>query len=79
MKGQVKIRYSPDVDAMVITVRAGRPAYGDEVVPGVILHYNEKDELVEIEMLDASELLSAAVQEMAKTTKEALVQAKATG
>jgi hypothetical protein len=44
----------------------------------VILHYNKKDELVEIEILDASELVSATVREMAKTTREALVQAKAT-
>jgi uncharacterized protein YuzE len=78
MKGELKLKYSPDADAIVITVRAGRPAYGDETAPGVILHYNEKEELVEIEILDASELVSAAVQEMAKTTRETLIQAKAT-
>jgi uncharacterized protein YuzE len=78
MKGALKIKYSPDVDAMIITVRAGRPDYGDEKAPGVILHYNKKGELVEIEILDASELVSATVREMARTTREALVQAKAT-
>jgi uncharacterized protein YuzE len=78
MKEKLKIKYSPDADAMVITVRGGRPDYGDETAPGVILHYNKKDELVEIEILDASELVSATVREMAKTTREALVQAKAT-
>jgi uncharacterized protein YuzE len=77
MKGGLKVRYSPDADAMVITVRAGRPDYGDETAPGVILHYNKRDELVEIEILDASEFVSATVQEMARTTREALVQAKA--
>jgi len=77
MKEELKLKYSPDADAIVITVRAGRPAYGDETAPGVILHYNKKDELVEIEILDASELVSAAVREMAKTTRELLVQAKA--
>ena len=77
MKEELKIKYSPDADAMVITVRPGRPDYGDETAPGVILHYNKKDELVEIEILDASELVSATVREMAKTTREALVQAKA--
>ena len=59
MKEGLKIKYSPDADAVVITVRAGRPAYCDETAPGVILHYNKKDELVEIELLDASELVSA--------------------
>jgi len=78
MKEELKLKYSPDADAIVITVRAGRPTYGDETAPGVILHYNKKDELVEIEILDASELVSAAVREIAKTTRELLVQAKAT-
>jgi len=77
MKEGLKIKYSPDADAIVISVRAGRPAYGDETAPGVILHYNKKDELVEIELLDASEFVSAAVREMAKITRELLVQAKA--
>jgi len=48
------------------------------MAPGVIMHYNKKNQLVEIEILDASELVSAAVREMAKTTREVLVQAKAT-
>ena len=76
MKQELKLKYSPDADAIVITVRAGRPAYGDEMAPGVIMHYNKKNQLVEIEILDASELVSAAVREMAKTTRQALVQAK---
>lgn len=77
MKGKLKVKYSPDADAMVITVRSGKPDYGDEKAPGVIMHYNKKDELVEIEILNASELVSATVREMAKTTREALVQAEA--
>ena len=78
MKQELKLKYSPDADAIVITVRAGRPAYGDEMAPGVIMHYNKKNQLVEIEILDASELVSSAVREMAKTTRQVLVQAKAT-
>ena len=77
MKGKLRVKYSPDVDAMVITVRSGKPDHGDEKAPGVIMHYNKNDELVEIEILDASELVSAAVREMARTTREALVQAEA--
>jgi uncharacterized protein YuzE len=74
MKEEPKIRYSPDADAIVIAVRAGRPAYGDELAPGVIMHYNKKNQLVEIEILDASELVSAAVREIAKTTRQVLVR-----
>ena len=76
MKEGLKIKYSPDADAIVISVRAGRPAYGDEMAPGVIMHYDKKNQLVEIELLDASEFVSAAVREMAKTTREVLIQAK---
>lgn len=62
---------------MVITVRPGKPDHGDETAPGVIMHYDKKDELVEIELLDASELISETVREMAKKTREALIQAEA--
>jgi uncharacterized protein YuzE len=78
MKDKLKVKYSPDADAMVITVKPGKPDHGDETAPGVIMHYNKEDELVEIEILDASELISATVREMAKTTREAFVQAQAT-
>ena len=78
MKGKLKVKYSPDADAMVITVRSGRPDHGDETAPGVIMHYDKKDKLVEIEKLDASELISTTVREMAKATKETLVHAEAT-
>ena len=76
MKEGHKIKYSPDADPLVINVRAGRPAYGYETAPGVIMHYDKKNQLVEIEILDASELVSAAVREMAKATREVLIQAK---
>jgi uncharacterized protein YuzE len=76
MKGKVKVKYSPDVDAIVITVGSGRPDHGEEKAPGVFMHYDKKDKLVEIEILDASLLVSATVREMAKTTREALVQAE---
>lgn len=76
MGGEVKLKYSPDVDALVITIGDEKPAYGDEVAPGIILHYGEGGKLVEIEMLDASDFLSAAVKEMAKTVKAAIQPAQ---
>ena len=39
MKSKLKVKYSPDADAMVITVRSGKPDYGDEKAPGVIMHF----------------------------------------
>jgi uncharacterized protein YuzE len=77
MKSKLKVKYSPDADAMIITVGSGRPDHGDEKAPGVIMHYDKNNELVEIEILDASELISATVRQMAKTTKKALIHAEA--
>jgi uncharacterized protein (DUF433 family)/uncharacterized protein YuzE len=78
MKGKLKVKYSPDADAMVITVGSGRLDHGDKTTPGVIVHYNKNNELLEIEILDASELISATELEIAKTKKEASVHAKTT-
>ena len=30
MKGKLKVKYSPDADAMIITVGSGKPDHGDE-------------------------------------------------
>jgi uncharacterized protein YuzE len=64
-----ELKYSPDVDILIIKVRDGKPAYGNEVAPGIILHYSDKDELIEIEMLDASETIFKAVQEITNKGK----------
>lgn len=42
MKSKFKVKYSPDADAMITTVKAGKPEYGDEKAPGLIMHYNKK-------------------------------------
>jgi hypothetical protein len=57
---------------MVITVKPGKPDHGRETAPGVIMHYKKEDELVEIEILDASELISATVREMAENDKRSI-------
>jgi len=72
MKEESRIKYSPDVDAIVVIVRNKKPSYGEEIAPGIIFHYSADDELVEVEVLDASDFLSAAMQEMVRSTKKAL-------
>ena len=50
----MKLSYSPEDDALVITLKDEALSYGEEISDNIIAHYSEKDELVEIEILSAS-------------------------
>ena len=51
----MKIRYDQDVDALTIILKQDIPVdESDEIKPGVILDYDDKGELVSIEILNAS-------------------------
>jgi uncharacterized protein YuzE len=51
------VRYDPDADAL--TIRFGSPAVeGEEVRPGVFLHFDAQDRVVAIEVLHASKVLT---------------------
>jgi len=50
----MKLRYNPEADALVITLRDEALSYGEEVSDDIIAHYAENDELVEIEVLRTS-------------------------
>ena len=54
----MKIRYNPVDDILLITIGERHLAYGEEITPQIIAHYSKDNELVEIEVLDASELFS---------------------
>ena len=51
------ITYDPEADAVSI-IFAGGPSEGDEVHPGVILHFDAENRIVEIEILSASKILA---------------------
>lgn len=59
-----KVKYSPDADALTITLNEKKLDYGEEVTPNIILHYSKEGELAEIEILNASQLL---LKKMIKT------------
>jgi len=42
----------------LITLRETQLAYGEEITPQIIAHYSKDNALVEIEVLDASELFA---------------------
>ena len=50
------ITYDPVADAVGIVFAEG-PSEGEEIRPGVILHFDAEDRIVEIEILSASKLL----------------------
>lgn len=52
-----KIRYSPDVDAMLIEISDGPIAYAEDE-GNMILHYSSSGELVLIEILNVKQFMS---------------------
>jgi len=66
----MNLRYNAADDVLVITLKDGPLSYGEEISANVIAHYSEEDELVEIEILEASAFLRQesriAVPERAK-------------
>jgi uncharacterized protein YuzE len=57
----LKVAYDPEADALVIKAGEGRPSYGEELTDQLIIHYNERGEPIEVEVLDATELLAKLV------------------
>ena len=51
------VTYDPQADAFDISFAPG-PSEGEEVYPGVILHFDADNRIVEIEILSASKILA---------------------
>jgi uncharacterized protein YuzE len=52
------VTYDPEADALTIAFTAALTAEGEEVHPGVILHFDAKDRIVAIEVLHAGKVLA---------------------
>jgi len=65
-----KVEYSPDVDALVITLNEKKPEYGKEVGENIIIHYARDGKPVEIEILNASELVISSMEAITLKAKE---------
>ncbi|MCZ6480578.1 MAG: DUF2283 domain-containing protein [Candidatus Methylomirabilales bacterium] len=50
----MKVIYDPDTDTLSVVLKDTPVAESDEDKPGVILDYDEKGDLVGLEVLDAS-------------------------
>lgn len=53
----MNLRYDVEDNVLVITLKDEPLSYGEEISDNIIAHYSEKDELLEIEILDASSFL----------------------
>ena len=53
----MKIRYDPETDSMVITLRDQRIKESDEVRPGAIADFGYDGAIVRFEILDASKVV----------------------
>ncbi|MCL6449543.1 MAG: DUF2283 domain-containing protein [Armatimonadetes bacterium] len=53
----MKIEYDPEVDALYIEFRAVSPVYSLDIEEGVTVDLDDKNHIVGIEILDASEKL----------------------
>jgi uncharacterized protein YuzE len=51
----MKIKYDKEVDVVYITFSSATVKESDEDKPGIILDYDEKGEIIGIEILDASQ------------------------
>ena len=56
----MKIKYSPDADVLLIELREGTPVDSQDAAEGIIIHYDEAGEPLEIEILDASKVVQLA-------------------
>jgi len=65
-----KVEYSPDVDALVITLSEGSPQYGESIGDNLIIHFDKDGKPVEIEILDASELVISSMEAIAVKARE---------
>jgi len=54
MPSEMILRYDRFVDALYIKLKEDRTVEGDEVVPGIIIDYNDKCEIVGVEVLQFS-------------------------
>jgi uncharacterized protein YuzE len=60
----MKIEYSPDADVLIIQLRDGRPADSRDLANGIILHLSATGQPLEIEILDASQVVQKKAVEV---------------
>ena len=65
-----RVQYSPDVDALVVTFSDEKPEYGEDVGENFIIHFSKGGRPVEVEILDASQLVISSMEAIALKAQE---------
>jgi len=73
---KLRVRYSPDADVLLISINNEKPEYGEEMLNQIIIHYNKDNKPIEIEILNATEILTEIIKVMLKTKKEEIAITK---
>jgi uncharacterized protein YuzE len=63
MKRKGSLRYYAEGDVLYCFIKAGEEAESVEIEPGVTAEFNQRGELIGIEILDASQYLPKVIQE----------------
>jgi len=53
----LQVKYSPDADALIISLKEGKPVDSIDIANGIIAHYSKDKKILEIEILDASKVV----------------------
>ena len=53
----MKANYDKDVDVLLIKLKSTKPAYGEDIGEGIIVHFDKDKSPVEIEILKAKKYL----------------------
>ncbi|PUA31126.1 MAG: hypothetical protein B9J98_07735 [Candidatus Terraquivivens tikiterensis] len=53
-----------------MTLSDEKPEYGEEIGEGIIIHYTSDGKPVEIEILDASRIITKSIQAIIETAKQ---------
>ncbi|MFP3952050.1 MAG: DUF2283 domain-containing protein [Candidatus Bathyarchaeia archaeon] len=65
-----RLEYSPNVEALVLTISDEKPEYVEDIGENIIIHYSEEGKAVEIEILDASDLLIPSMEAITAKARE---------
>ena len=69
----MKSRYDKDVDVLLIEIQDKKSVYGEGIGEGIIIHYDEKRNPVEMEILDAKRHLVKWIEKALSIKKEMVV------
>ncbi len=69
----MKSVYDKEVDVLLIKIRNKKPAFGEDIGSGIIVHYDKKRKPVEIEILDARRHIVDWIAQALESPREPII------